>query len=386
MDDTSSPHTPSNDPAVDLIRQKLTSLYSAEPDARAEEAEIEASGVHSKHQRYMSELMQSGKDFAEIQTAWHNYYQALPENEKHEVWQEFYSNQAKQSRFAVPADTPKETPKRHAAIKKRHRVIAKIEPPQSVAEIKQRIASKVSADGKLTAKHHLRSLLFGFSVSGFFALIVVFGLFNQLFVAPFITPSKTASATPVIVDPNNPNSVGPEAKIIIPKINVEAPIVLDATDIEEKTIQAALEKGVTLYPNTGVPGEKANPIIFGHSSNNLFNKGAYKFVFVLLNRLEEGDTFMINYNGTQYVYRVFSKRIVKPNEVSVLQEQPKASMMTLITCDPPGTSTNRLVVQGEQISPDPNGNVQAAVSSEPAPAVIPGNAESLWHRIWNSIF
>lgn len=375
-----------DDPAVALIRGKLTALYEHEPNAKAEEAEVESMGAHSKHQRFMAELMQSGQDFASIQTAWHNYYLALPENEKHEVWQEFYSNQARQSKFLSVTVAPEKEKKLLTRHKREIKRLERDTKPQSVAEIKQKLASKISADGKLSARHHLKSLFFGLSLTAFFALIVMFGLFNQLVIAPFITPSKSASATPVIVDPNNPASVGPDAKIIIPKINVEAPLILDAANNDEKTIQAALEKGVTLYPNTGKPGEQANPILFGHSSNNLFNSGAYKFVFVLLSRLEEGDTFMVNYEGKQYVYRVFSTRVVKPNEVGVLGEMPKESMMTLITCDPPGTSTNRLIVQGEQISPDPSANKIASAETIESPSVIPGNAESLWHRIWNAIF
>jgi sortase A len=159
---------------------------------------------------------------------------------------------------------------------------------------------------------------------------------------------------------------------------------MDATDNEEKTIQAALERGVTLYPNTGKPGELSNPVIFGHSSNNIFNHGDYKFVFVLLSRLEIGDTFMINYNSRQYVYKVFSKKVVKPNDVAVLAEKPKPAMVTLITCDPPGSSANRLIVQSEQITPDPNTNVASTATADTtSPETLPSNPESLFQRILN---
>ena len=51
------------------------------------------------------------------------------------------------------------------------------------------------------------------------------------------------------------------------------------------------------------------------------------------------------------------------------------STATLITCDPPGTSTNRLIVVGQQISPDPSGNAQAAAptATTAAPSTLPGN-------------
>jgi hypothetical protein len=48
----------------------------------------------------MYELTTSGKSLADIQTQWHEYYVGLPDNEKHQVWQEFYKNQSAVSRYA----------------------------------------------------------------------------------------------------------------------------------------------------------------------------------------------------------------------------------------------------------------------------------------------
>lgn len=377
---------PTDDPAVSLIRGKLSDIYAEEPAATSEIDEIEQVGVASKHQKYLETLSASGKSIADVQTAWHEYYQKLPDKEKHEVWQEFYTNQSRQSHFfgttsssQQPIDPSIGKPKTTSTkAKKLSRA------PQSVTDLKKKLAARVSADGRLSGKHHLKSLLFGIGAAGVVALIVVFMLFNQLFITPFISPSKTASSTPLIVDPSGQVSVGPETKIIIPKLNIEAPIVMDAADNEEKTIQAALERGVTLYPNTGKPGELSNPVIFGHSSNNIFNSGDYKFVFVLLSKLENGDTFMINYNARQYVYSVFNKKVVKPNDISVLTEKPKEAMVTLITCDPPGSSANRLIVQAEQITPDPSANLASSAPTGAAaeePAILPSNAKSLFQRI-----
>lgn len=382
------PSPPADDPAVNLIRGKLNELFASEPNVTAEMGEIEQVGATSKHQRYLQTLTTSGKNIAEIQTAWHEYYGKLPDREKHEVWQEFYSNQSRQSHFSAPVavssqESSASSPKPSAVQRSKTRKLPS--GPQSVTDLKKKLVARISAGGRLSTKHHLKSLLFGIGAAGLVALAVVFMLFNQLFVAPFISPSKTASSTPLIIDPSGQASVGPETKIIIPKLNIEAPIVMDTADNKEKTIQVALEKGVVLYPNTGKPGELSNPIIFGHSSNNIFNSGNYKFVFVLLSRLENGDTFMINYNAKQYVYRVFDKKVVKPNAVEVLHEKPKPAMITLITCDPPGSSANRLIVQAEQIAPSPNTNLasSAPTTGTAEPVILPSNAESLFQRIIN---
>lgn len=215
-------------------------------------------------------------------------------------------------------------------------------------------------------------------------VLLLFGFFNERFIAPFISPSRTVSSAPIIMDPDSV-ATGPEPKLIIPKINVEIPVVYDEPSVEEEAIQNALERGVVHYANTPLPGELGNGVIFGHSSNNILNKGKYKFAFVLLKRLEIGDTFIVQKDSKRYVYRVFEKKVVPPTDMSVLDKTSKPATFTLITCDPPGTTINRLVVIAEQISPDPAGNI-ASSSQQNAPlatpAYLPGDAPTLWSRIW----
>jgi len=138
------------------------------------------------------------------------------------------------------------------------------------------------------------------------------------------------------------------------------------------------------YPSTVKPGEQGNAAIFGHSSNNIFNPGKYKFAFVLLHQLVPGDLFYLTYGGKVYTYKVYAKQVVKPSQVEVLNTvADKTATATLITCDPPGTSLNRLVVWGEQVSPDPSGATAPAATATTTPAKINGNGPSLWTRFTN---
>jgi sortase A len=212
---------------------------------------------------------------------------------------------------------------------------------------------------------------------------MLMGFFNERFIAPFITPSRTVSSTPIIVS-DSTTVTDPIPKVIIPKINVEIPVVYDLGTTEESAIQNALEDGVVHYDNTPQPGQEGNVVVFGHSSNNIFNEGKYKFAFVLLSRLETGDIFYLTKDGTRYAYKIYDKKIVKPTAIEVLGATDRPDTATLITCDPPGTTLNRLVVIGEQISPDINANVAVAPSQTTpteVPAVIPSNAPSLWQRL-----
>jgi sortase A len=374
------PAQTSKNAAMKMVRDKLNKLYAKEPDAVDEAIEsFQVGASRSKHQQYMYDLTTSGKSLAEIQTAWHNYYTHLSDNEKHQVWQEFYSAHNAQQQHLQHVELHQPTP--HAKARN-NKLGHSSSSTKTTAELKESILNKVSAGGKLKAKHHIQSLLFGLGMASLFVIVLLFGFFNERFIAPFMSPSRQVSATPIV---GNSTSVGPESKVIIPKINLEVPVVYDLNTTEEKQIQAGLENGVVHYSTTPEPGQTGNVVIVGHSSNNILNKGKYKFAFVLLKKLEVGDTFSLNKDGVRYTYQIFEKKIVKASEVGVLGPSSRPNTATLITCDPPGTSVNRLVVVGEQISPDPSAN-KAATPIEPEltdKGILPGNSPSLWQRITN---
>lgn len=380
----------SNDDAVNLIRGKLDALYASEPDAKEELAEVEGKSERtlSKHQRFMLQLHNSGMNIAQIQTEWHTYYQELPDTEKHEVWQEFYSEHAKakeqkanskQQTVGQQIQAPKQPMVSHNTQAMQRKRRDKRRPD----DIKSQILSTVNASG-LKDNHHVRSLVFGLSVGFTVIFLLLFSFFNERFMTPFIRPSMNVSATPIIVDPNNGGPAGPEPKIIIPKINVEAPVVYDVQTIEEKDVQAGLERGVVHYVTTPNPGEKGNSVIFGHSSSNILNKGKYKFAFLLLKSLDKDDTFIVQKDSKKYVYKVYNKYVTSPNDISVLGPSDRPATMTLITCDPPGTSTNRLIIQAEQIFPDPGGNKDSTAKNAGTPAKVPSNSQSLWQRLFGN--
>lgn len=404
---------PSANAAVELIRRKVQSLYAGEPDVKEELQEAAEPIRHpSKHQQFMQQLSTSGKSLAEIQTEWHNYYVALPDDEKHAVWREFYQTNSKQpsaytsfvagqvqsagKKEASPIGLPgavspsdhkpqavvaEHLPSPNYEAQRKHRTMGK--------QLKKQIVDKVgmSAEAQRKAKQHFQSLVFGVGTGLIVLVVFLFGFFNEVIIAPFIQPSRHVSATPIIVG-SDTVAAGSSTEVIIPKINVQIPTVYDVGSSEEANIENNLEDGVVHYPTTVEPGQKGNAAFFGHSSNNIFNKGKYKFAFVLLHELVPGDIFYLTYNKTVYTYRVYDKKIVPPSQVSVLNNvADKTATATLITCDPPGTSTNRLVVWGEQISPDPAGATAPTTNNgdtvNTTPTTLPSEGPTLWGRFWN---
>lgn len=369
--------------AADLIRSKLNSLYTEEPNAKIEQKEAESTRVRSKHQQYMHDLTTSGKSLAEIQTAWHQYYADLPDKEKHEVWQEFYANQNQISGQPHIAQNHSHyhTGAGHTNLKP-HKLT------NNSSKRSLRTAIRENSHKLKPNKGHFHSLLFGLGSATVVLFIFLFGFFNEFIITPFIQPGSKVSDTPIIIDPTN-TAVTAEDKIIIPKINVEIPVDYSQTSTNDAAIESALDNGVVHYPTTVKPGELGNSAFFGHSSNNIFNKGKYKFAFLLLSKLQKDDTFYLTYNKTLYTYKVVDKKIVKPSEVGVLGTvEGYAATASLITCDPPGTTINRLVVIGEQITPNPSSNTKSQTEQITATDPVdelPGNGPTLWNRFWNWI-
>jgi LPXTG-site transpeptidase (sortase) family protein len=392
------PPTDDKQAAAAVIRNKLDELFEDEPNTRDEIAEAEMVQHRSPHQQFMHGLVNSGKSLAEIQTEWHQYYLSLPDAEKHHVWQEFYDSNKLVSKYhkthqrllpeepdksASPVVVQDHSPK-HLAI---HQPVAERRSPRT---IKHKVIDTVTAGGSLKAKHHVQSLVFGLSMGALTLIFLLFGLFNEVIIAPFIQPNRNASAAPLIL---SNDGVAPTStpEVIIPKINVEIPVNYAETSTDEATIENDLESGIVHYPTTSTPGQNGNAAFFGHSSNNIFNKGKYKFAFVLLHTLVPGDTFYLTNAGKVYVYKVISKTVVEPSDVAVLNPVAgQTATATLITCDPPGTSLHRLVVVGQQVSPAVSTNTAApsgAQASASSTGVgLPGNGPTLFSRIWHAIF
>lgn len=320
-------------------------------------------------------------DWRTYHAAWQQYYQQYYQRY---YWQQLHSERQKLAataadqamqdslgKIAVGADPNTTVPTKAAAFKK---------------DIRKKVAEHAK---KLRASNHFVPIVSALVVG----LIVIFLQFNSVVIAQvqsYISPGAISS-TALNIDPTAPVNVGPEAKLIIPKINVDVPVDYAVATTNEQQIQVSLRDGATHYNLPGasaLPGQNGNTVILGHSSNDIFNQGAYKFVFVLLDRLQPGDVFYLHYNGTRYIYKVTSTKVINPTDLAALQTGTSKPMATLITCTPPGTALQRLLVFGEQISPDPAG-ASAAAAQQPASqstTTLAGNEPTILDQIWQFFF
>jgi sortase A len=357
-----------NDQAANAARLEVGRIY----DRNDNQAQAIPSPYNRTHQENF--------DWRNYHSAWQNYYQQYYQRyywqQLHAERQKLHGSQATeaqaQSEVVAGADP--------AAVRKK-----------KIAQLKEDITSTVKSHAKKARRsHHFVPIASALGVG----IVFLFLQFNSILIAQvkaYVSPGAITNEA-VLIGPNTTVSVGPEPKLIIPKINVEVPVDYSVTDLSEGDIQNSLRDGATHYQLPGadaVPGQFGNTIILGHSSNDIFNQGKYKFVFVLLDRLQPGDTFYLNYQSKRYIYKVTQVKVIKPTEVSALQVGNSKPMATLVTCTPPGTALNRLVIFGEQISPDPSGTPTPAQQPAPAQqtsATIPGNEPSWLDNLWNFIF
>ncbi len=126
-------------------------------------------------------------------------------------------------------------------------------------------------------------------------------------------------------------TAGPEQtlRIMVPAINVEAPVVIgDGWD--------QLKKGVGQHISSANPGEKGNVVLTAH--NDVFGQ-----IFRELDKLKQGDLVILYTSQRSYTYVVTGTSIVAPTQVDVMSSTQQATV-TLISCYPYMKDTQRIIV------------------------------------------
>lgn len=129
----------------------------------------------------------------------------------------------------------------------------------------------------------------------------------------------------------------------IPVINVSLPIY---HGISDEVLQVAI--GHIEGTSLPVGGPSTHCAISGHRglpSAKLFTN---------LDKMEEGDIFLIHTLDDVLAYQVDRILIVEPEDVSGLEIEENKDYCTLITCTPYGINSHRLLVRGERIEYNEN--------------------------------
>ena len=136
----------------------------------------------------------------------------------------------------------------------------------------------------------------------------------------------------------NPGNDGIMGYIEIPKINCNLPIY---HSVDEGILQTSIGH----IPGSSVPvdGEGTHCVLSGHRglpSAKLFSE---------LDRLSEGDSFLIRTLDEVLTYEVDRILIVLPKDTDALCIEENGDYCTLVTCTPYGVNSHRMLVRGRRI-------------------------------------
>ncbi len=129
------------------------------------------------------------------------------------------------------------------------------------------------------------------------------------------------------------------ALIEIPSINIVKIIVEGITPKD-------LRRGPGHFPKTPMPGEIGNSAIAGHRTS-------YDAPFGNLNTIAPDDIIYVTTTKGKFAYTVKDVSVVEPSKTSVLANTPQVATLTLITCHPRFSTSQRLVVRAELTSTTP---------------------------------
>ena len=123
------------------------------------------------------------------------------------------------------------------------------------------------------------------------------------------------------------------------------------------TSAKALRTGVGHMEGTSLPigGKTTHCVLSGHRglpSAKLFSD---------LDKLAEGDTFVLHVLNLTLTYEVDQIRVVNPDDLTALTLEKGKDYCTLVTCTPYGVNTHRLLVRGHRV---PNSQGDANVVAD----------------------
>ncbi|MDR0591586.1 MAG: sortase [Candidatus Nomurabacteria bacterium] len=378
--------------AAAIARQKVLAAFQQRPEnyvdletpeAKQEVTEdLKVEKAHGHHHEPPKQVLHQtlADDQAKPKVSEHQWRQY------HSAWQKYYQQYYED----YYTGAVRKAAAHHAKQAPSQKVVApKVEEEEKQKEqtfntLRDRIRARASDHAqKIRKSRHFVPIIAGLAV----ILVFIFLQYNRWFVATvsaYIMPTKVDSNITEI-DPTFSASVSAEPKLIIPKINVEVPIVFGIGN-DYAAQQAGMSRGVTHFAIPGassVPGQVGNTALSGHSSNDVFDGGNFKFIFAQLDRLDNGDTIYVNYNGTRYTYAVTKKEVVEPTDIGKLVYETNKPMLTLITCTPLGTARYRLLVTAEQISPSPEQAKPANKKEDKKAAEMPSNSPTFIQRVFN---
>ena len=316
-------------------------------------------------------------DIKKYHSAWQDYYQRYYGDYYQKVAQKFIEKERLENAKSDMQDTLKENKLNAKKVKASSLVDSpkrKEEEEEEKASTARLFKKQIQDKTKMRIKRLKKSRHFiPLAVAAIILIVGILFQYNQVIVSnivAYMSPGNSETNTITEIDPTVAVNIHKNPTLIIPKLNIEAPITFGAKN-DVGSMMTAMGNGVAHFSIPGasaVPGQFGNFVISGHSAGNVYEQSNYKFIFSGLTRMAKDDLVYVDYKNERYTYKITGTNTVEPTDVASLVkigDDANAPAITLLTCTPLGTSRYRLLVYGEQVNPDYNKASNDSITERP---------------------
>ncbi|MDR1473285.1 MAG: class C sortase [Lactobacillales bacterium] len=128
------------------------------------------------------------------------------------------------------------------------------------------------------------------------------------------------------------------AFIYIPKIDQKLPVFDTTNDL-------FMDRGATWFSKSSFPGSGKG----GHTVITAHRGLPTATLFTDLDKLKNGDKFIVEVDGKYLAYEVYTRYVVLPDDLSKLDPIEEQDTVTLLTCTPYMINSHRLLVVGKRV-------------------------------------
>jgi sortase A len=375
--------------AANLIRSQIEAIYTkdssqtinettqpnkeTEPPVTNTSAQVDID-INPYDRTHTPNPLPQVDEWQKYHSAWQNYYQKYYEG--------YYTHHLRNAQKQIQAQPTSQSYNNSSQVAPESLIRNEV-----IHELRQKLLAKVQVSAqKVRKSQHFKPIL----VALIAIFVFLFLQYNRVLIAnvkAYISPGVIEPQN-IVVDPTAEINVGPEPKLIIPKINIDVPVIYGVGSDQNSQLEAMVN-GVVHFSIPGassLPGQIGNLVIAGHSSNDILDTGDYKFIFAQLDKLTAGDVIYTNYESKRYTYIVTKSEEVSPTDISKLIYETDKPTLTLVTCAPLGTALRRLLVTAEQVSPDPAqlSKPETAITNEGEATKMPGNSPTFLERLFGN--
>jgi LPXTG-site transpeptidase (sortase) family protein len=159
---------------------------------------------------------------------------------------------------------------------------------------------------------------------------------------------ETQSQRQVVIDKDYKNDM----TVTVESVGIKDIIISSNVESSNESVyNQYLKRGVAHFRGTPLPGDGGNSFIYGHSAVESFfsrNRNLPETIFSRLNDIDIGQKVVVKRDDKVIEYIVRNKKIVEPDDFTILQPIHNKETVTLMTCWPLGLGTKRLIVVAER--------------------------------------